>query len=835
MEFLQNFRLETNSFWVGFLAASLFWWLVRISPPLFKRLQQNFRTQAESAQWDARTVVDVRLRNETLRYAQSMHLAAPLFSLDEILIQPGLLASGLPPDIRNNLAGLDISETLIPDTPDWPQIASFYQWPVLTLAEALGGGANLAIIGQPGAGKSVALAHLASQLARQEIEISGMDSGIPLYIHAADLALPSTSPDALDAPLLQALGNYLSQQTYTKLPAFIDRSLQDGHVVLILDGMDELQPAGFDLVADYLEDLLTAHPQLRIVTAVSSDYWGKLPQMGFHILPLANWNHQQRTQLLENWSNLWKQHFPNHKDGIPQPDADLIKGWFISVSANLTPLELVCKTWAAFAGDSLGSQALDAIESFLRRKLYSLSEKERKALEHIAGQMLLTQQPIVEKATLERWLGGQDEFSQLLEEDTQESPGIEHQNKASGSTSQRVKSSPAINAFIACGILRSHPQERYSINHPVWAGYLAARSLDAQIVFQTLDAQKNWDTKKLAMQFLACVSDGSGWITNRLQKSRDSLLPRFLLQAGRWLPYASKEVGWNQMVLREMANELHNPANTENLKARLLAALIGSDNNGVSVLLRQLLRTPEQETRKLAILGLGMLRDTKAVEDLVKLLSVEEDMQIAKATILSLVAIGNQTALESVANMLLHGNEQLRRAAAEAFANHSEEGHPTLKEASNMEDPGIRRAAVFGLARIHQPWADEIVESLRTQDTQWVVQDAANQAMALRGEDNPRIPVSLPPLSQSAWLIEFAAQRGLGVAPGEPAVQLLYTALEEGNLNEKMAALYTLGRQSGIARLPALEKSCQSPETEIRQAAVETIWRLQASGLELSC
>ena len=104
--------------------------------------------------------------------------------------------------------------------------------------------------------------------------------------------------------------------------------------------------------------------------------------------------------------------------------------------------------------------------------------------------------------------------------------------------------------------------------------------------------------------------------------------------------------------------------------------------------------------------------------------------------------------------------------------------------------------------------------------------------MDLRGTENPRIPINHPELNQSSWLIEYAASQGLGIAPGEPAVNLLYTALEEGEEKQKLAALYTISRLSDIARQLELEHSYQSTDPKIRQAASETIWRLQACGLE---
>ena len=51
----------------------------------------------------------------------------------------------------------------------------------------------------------------------------------------------------------------------------------------------------------------------------------------------------------------------------------------------------------------------------------------------------------------------------------------------------------------------------------------------------------------------------------------------------------------------------------------------------------------------------------------------------------------------SVARALLQGDEELRRAAAEAMANDPIEGHAMLKEGATLPDILLRRAVVHGL------------------------------------------------------------------------------------------------------------------------------------------
>jgi HEAT repeat protein len=189
--------------------------------------------------------------------------------------------------------------------------------------------------------------------------------------------------------------------------------------------------------------------------------------------------------------------------------------------------------------------------------------------------------------------------------------------------------------------------------------------------------------------------------------------------------------------------------------------------------------------------------------------------------------------METVAYTLLHGDELLRRAAAEALANHPEEGYPTLEEGSTLEDPAVRRAVVFGLTRVKQPWSIKILDKMRTEDPQWVVQDAATQVLESINNPHPRIPRQLPPLTQTAWLISFAGERGMGVAPGKPAYDLLYQALREGDEDQRLAALYYLSHRGNEGAIMPLYHTYFSSTGDIRETAFEALWNLAASGVDL--
>ena len=152
----------TISFIIGFASGVLFTWLFSRVRPLLSQVREGAKERREAAQVRRTSGLEDNHRRLTLRRAQGMHLASSLFSLDDILQEPRLLAP--PARVEPGVIGIqeDIISQTIPYMPAWPELAAIYRGPTIAVAEAIAGGANIVIVGAAGAGKTVALAHLAS-------------------------------------------------------------------------------------------------------------------------------------------------------------------------------------------------------------------------------------------------------------------------------------------------------------------------------------------------------------------------------------------------------------------------------------------------------------------------------------------------------------------------------------------------------------------------------------------------------------------------------------------------------------------------------------------------
>ena len=839
MGFLRSMQFERLSFWFGFLAGILFLWLLGKLKPGFRQFREFIKKSFQSARAEMQTGTEVRHRNDTIRHAQSMHLANPMFSLDEVVIEPRLLAPPAPVVPGVLPPPLDITEKVLPYMPDWSGLASVFGAPTLSLADALQGGMNLAILGEPGCGKTVALAYLACQLARQAPELGPFKDYVPFFVHAADLVLPPRLPESILDTLVDAVSAQASALTLPRLAKFMHLSFEQGRVILLVDGLDELNPSEGEQVLGFLCDIYARYPEIHIVLAADWVTPGLRP-LKASLLGLAGWDERQRIALIHKWGDLWMRWIRRPSSDGSQPlQPEVINSWLATDQVPLSPLELTLKAWAAYAGDTVGPGAAEAVEAYLRRMAVGIP-KWRQALEQLASQMVITMRPVMSSREAQSALSAFDPAPAVQASESQAQPG-DSPEKTAGQTAQPAprpaaqEGSPTprvLPALVDNGLLHSHAGGRIRLIHPSLLGYLASYGLGSQEECSSLLAQPDWMGRRLALQYIASRQEISSWLAELITSLEKDPLQSGLFMVARWAPYAPELFPWRAQVLRQLAGMIQDKGLSTALRGRALAAMVSAGSSASAVLFRQVMTSSDAETRTLAALAAGWFRDSKALQPLCELLS-DLTPQVRQAACLGLVAIGDEPALEAVASGLLHGDESLRMAAAEALANNPEEGYPVLDEGSRMNDLMVRRACVSGLARLKQQWAIDILHMLQIEDNQWVVQNAATQALEEIAQPNPRIPGPLPELTETPWLIAFAGEHGIGVAPGKPARDLVFKALKEGGEEQKLAAVEYLRRYGDENAILHIYEFYFSNQEEVRETAFLALWELQAAGIPL--
>jgi hypothetical protein len=819
-------NIDNFSFWSGLILASLFWWILSMLRPAFQQMRATARAkQAEKKERYSRsTGVEERYRQTVLLQAQGLHLSAPIFSLDEIIVPPALLAP--PPRVEPGapLLSEDIVDATVPYLPAWPELEAIYHAPTLTLAQALSGNSDIVLTGQPGMGKTVALAYLASRLARRDPEPGLSENTIPILIHVADLDLPAKKGQPL-LPIIDLIAAKAPLLDLARIPDFVRKAFFEGRVLLLLDGTDELTSDGLKNAVEFIKSVKRAYPKTRMVTTASSEYLDGLVTLNFIPFALAAWNAKQRTDFLDKWCDLWT-HFVAVEawaQTSEQVDPLLLNSWLNSENSNLSPLDLTLKTWGVYAGDLLGPSPLDAIETHLRRLSPDFAPRE--ALEMLALQVSLRMEPIFDPHKARDWI------KSFEPPENARASEVIHEIKNKKSEKNQAPSLGLIAKLVESGLLTQHRNNRMRFIHPVLCGYLAGKAL-LNYKSEALLDQPPWIGKYLALNYQVASGDATP-LVDILISVLDRPLSRNLLTAARWLRDAPRQMAWHGQVMTKLVELLRQTGQPLGLRGQALCALVQSGDSDAAVLLRQLLEENDSELLQLAALGSGALQDTKAVELLSSLLN-NQSPNVRRAACLALVNIGTTAAMDNVASALLHGDENLRRSAAEALANHPGEGHSMLKEGAGMkEDLLVRRSVAFGLGRIPERWAEDLINHLVTNDDQWAVRNAAMEVNENRQRPNPHIPQRLPPPTESPWIIAFAGKEGLGVSPDKPPIDLLLKALKSGTEEERLASLTYLRVLPVEGVFGALYQAMYSGESSLREAVFQTFSEMAARGVNV--
>lgn len=827
--------IDPLSFFVGFIAATVLWALLVRARPLWEEFRAGWKERREQAHFRKTSSVEENHRRTTLRRAQGMHLAAQLFALNEIVQEPRLIAPpprtepGSPPPFE------DVVSQTLPYLPSWPEIAAVYRPATFTIPQAFSGNANIVIIGQPGVGKTVSLAYLASLAANRSAELGALRDFIPFLVHAAELKLPVSDPKDVLNPLIEALSEYAPIFDLGKLPDLCKNAFRSGKALLLVDGYDELPPESQQTVADYLKAIIQTYPKVRVATTGAPEYLDGLIPLGFTPLAVCGWSPQDVRRFFEKWGQLWTQTIGREagaQGGPLQVDPLLLNSWLDSGNSTLSPLELTLKAWGAYAGDSLGPRVLDAIATHIRR--IAPSNTPLAALETLAMQAMLNGQPVFDPRRASDWVKSFELPAEAPPSEAAEPPAKEDTKPKKIRADERTLPVPTlglIGRMAASGLLNSHPGHKMRFAHIVFAGYLAGRALTSFNADEALLNQADWSGKYLTMRYFAAHGDASRLVQSLTEYSR---LPmhRSLFAAARWLRDAPRDAPWRGKLFSALAAVLQTEGVPLSLRGQAMAAFAISGDPNAATLFRQLATTLSFELVQLCILGSGAMRDAKAVKVLENAMQAPS-MSVRRAACLALVAIGTTEALETVAHTLLSGDEEIRRAAGEALANDPNEGHAMLRDGIGMQDILLRRAVMYGLGRIDEPWALESLQKAQVNDEQWVVRNAAADVLEARANFARRAPVKLKAPHETPWLIEFAAKQNMGVSPGADATEIFLLALKSEEAEYRLAALPYLKFTPSEGVIAQLYDAMYRDDPELREAAYYTLWEIGAAGIKL--
>lgn len=156
---------------------------------------------------------------------------------------------------------------------------------------------RLMVIGEPGSGKSVLLKSLAWAYGLGQLDtLSDRPTVVLLELYRLSNA------DLDEAKLIQALVDTFDRNQFPNAQTLVRQSLEAGTLMLLLDGLDEVNSEVRPHVVGVIRDLLKKHSQCRVVmTCRTAVYDGEFSDIADRKLEVVDFTDQQMRRFLKAW------------------------------------------------------------------------------------------------------------------------------------------------------------------------------------------------------------------------------------------------------------------------------------------------------------------------------------------------------------------------------------------------------------------------------------------------------------------------------------------------------------------------------------------------------
>ncbi len=154
---------------------------------------------------------------------------------------------------------------------------------------------RLMIKGAPGAGKSMLLKHIALNYAESGFATSGQYVPILLELHRLS---------DRDKSINQYLVEALERDDFPKADRFVAQGLKNGTLLLLFDGLDEVNSAERQEVVQRIRDLIDQYSKCRVlITCRTQVYNGEFSEVVNQTLEVEEFTDQQIQNFLQPWQS----------------------------------------------------------------------------------------------------------------------------------------------------------------------------------------------------------------------------------------------------------------------------------------------------------------------------------------------------------------------------------------------------------------------------------------------------------------------------------------------------------------------------------------------------
>jgi HEAT repeat protein len=363
--------------------------------------------QASSAQEYASRGADSRYIGDLLKYIQVMHLAGKTVNLSEIVVEPHFLhAPELIQPEEDDI--IQTVFHVVPQIHDHPYLHAPYNLPTLSIDELDNGDRSIALLGLPGSGRTTALMTIAlwslgevkfeppvdkvqerlneedaaskddeeraqrirDRLTAEKMALEslatkrgvsveaitgeGRTGGLslrqmtPMYAHCSNILFQGRefgrTVDPAE-PLLRAIQQHVSSVTARTLPPNFYARLNEGKILLLLDGFDEVPSNQQSRLLNWLEAYQEQYSNNMLIVTGPANGYGSLLRAGLSPLFLRPWNDVHTERLADTWAEHWG------KINNKRRQAELDERTLASAKSRnraRTPFDLTMKLWSTY-------------------------------------------------------------------------------------------------------------------------------------------------------------------------------------------------------------------------------------------------------------------------------------------------------------------------------------------------------------------------------------------------------------------------------------------------------------------------------------------------------
>ncbi|MFN2109778.1 MAG: NACHT domain-containing protein [Anaerolineae bacterium] len=669
---------------------------------------------------------------------------------------------------------------------------------------------RLIITGPKASGRTTALAMLAWQTTENAAPRSTSRGSkkqrpyerFPLWI---DLAQYKNLPEAQSESPVERFVQLAALFMPALVPRWTLAHLRNEPSLILVDNWEALPPDARRVVARWFAEVAKNLPKSCWLVASGEDGYGPLIEAGFVWLELNPPSGDDIiVSLYHGWAELLS------ADPVePTEETLAVLKW--AADAGATLLELNTRVLVYLRTQQLPTRLVDVLDRFLDHCIPTpnLGEGQADVVEQARVLTLSALSYVAKAHRLENRAFSQQEIHDYI--GTLLPPQEVRPPKLEG----------AVRRILFDTQLLQREGKSWIPAHYIWDDFLTAWALvEDEVGADMAKAHIGDPTWTLLMEFYAALEDVTPLVHTLIQTATLHGDIASLMRAARWGVVAPEDVPWRKPLMKALAQAFTDPDLDRQMRLRVGQALALAAGEGARPFFIQALRQPSVAIRSAALRGLGWSGTPKEMPLFVGALQ-DLDLEVQQAAVEALGDLRTSGAVRLLRDTMLEADDHLLPSIAEALSK-TAEGLEVLKEAADSETLLIRRTAAQGLSRIiDQPWAQEILEKLAREDSEWLVRSAAQIALNAKKEKAEDKTVVLPPpqIDQLEWLIAWAASQGTGLGVGKAAAAMLERAISEGDPKAQILGILTLMHVGREGHIKLLEPLLSSTDPDVQYVA----------------